>query len=313
MNKTMAADLTLLFVVFIWGVTFVMVQNAISFLEPFSFNFVRFFAAFLLLCLWYLAVLRRGQNERAGRTLAFSRDLIFSGMKLGGWLFLGYAFQTFGLLTTSPSKTGFITGLSVVLVPLFSLLLLKQKPSRNAMIGVALATSGLYFMTMVGSSAINFGDFLVFLCALSFAMHIVTTAKYAAKFSAICLTMVQIFTVALLSFVFTLFFEDISVIFDITVMLQPDVWGALVVTTVLATAFAFLAQTYFQTYTTPTRVALIFSMEPVFAAATSFIWINERLGPMAIAGCLLIFFGMIFSELPQTKSEREMESISKIS
>ncbi|PLS16289.1 EamA family transporter [Bacillus sp. M6-12] len=313
MNKKLAADLTLLLVVLIWGATFVMVQNAISFLEPFSFNFVRFFSAFLLLFLWFWLSQKRSRRTGQHSIPAFSKDLVISGLKLGGWLFLGYAFQTFGLLTTSPSKTGFITGLSVVLVPLFSLLLLKQKPSRNALIGVGLATAGLYFMTMVGSSGINFGDFLVFLCAISFAMHIITTAKYAAKYPALSLTIVQIFTVSMLSFVFTLFFEDISVILDPAIMLQPDVWGALLVTAVLATAFAFLAQTYFQTYTTPTRVALIFSMEPVFAAATSFFWINERLGSMAIAGCILIFAGMIFAELPQKKTEPKIESLSKIS
>jgi drug/metabolite transporter (DMT)-like permease len=251
MKKTSLSDFTLLFVVFIWGSTFVMVQNAISFLEPFSFNAVRFFIAFLLLFIWNLAL-------KGKRKTTWEKGLWLSGTKLGIWLFLGYAFQTIGLLYTSPSKAGFITGLSVVLVPIFSMMLLKQKPSRNALLGVTAATIGLYLMTVVESSSLTLGDFLVFLCAISFAMHIITTAKFAGKYSALPLTIVQIFTVALLSFIFGIFFEDFSVVLNPDVMFRGDVWVALLVTSTLATAFAFLAQTYFQAYTSPTRVAIIF-------------------------------------------------------
>ncbi|RFU65482.1 DMT family transporter [Peribacillus glennii] len=296
MKKTSISDFTLLFVVFIWGATFVMVQNAISFLEPFSFNAVRFLMAFLLLLVWYLLFSHK-------KMIAWNTALLFSGAKLGLWLFLGYAFQTFGLLYTSPAKAGFITGLSVVLVPLFSLALIKQKPTRNALLGVTAATLGLYLMTVVENSSFTIGDVLVFLCAISFAMHIITTARFAGVFPALPLTIVQIFTVSLLSFISGAFFEDFSVVLNPGVMLKTEVWLALFVTSSLATAFAFLAQTYFQAYTSPTRVAVIFAMEPVFAALTSFFWIGERLTYNSIAGCLFIFLGMILAELPQKPKE----------
>lgn len=292
MKHSSLSDVTLLFVVFIWGATFVMVQNAISFLEPFSFNAVRFFAAFLPLLIWYLIL---SSNKRT----VWDIGLLVSGIKLGIWLFLGYAFQTFGLLSTTPSKAGFITGLSVVLVPLFSMMLLKKKPSRNALFGVTAATIGLYLMAVVESSALSFGDFLVFLCAISFAMQIIMTARFAGNYPALPLTIVQIVTVALLSLIFAILFEDISVVLDPEVMLRSDVWTALLVTSTLATAFAFLAQTYFQAYTSPTRVAVIFAMEPVFAALTSYFWSGERLTFVSIVGCLFIFMGMILAELPQ--------------
>ncbi|RFU61677.1 DMT family transporter [Bacillus sp. V59.32b] len=292
MRNSSLSDSTLLFVVFIWGATFVMVQNAISSLEPFSFNAVRFFAAFLLLVIWYLLFSR---NRRTN----WDKGLLVSGVKLGIWLFLGYAFQTFGLLSTTPSKAGFITGLSVVLVPLFSMMLLKKKPSRNALLGVLAATIGLYLMTVVESSSLSSGDFLVFLCAISFAMQIIMTAKFAGNYPALPLTIVQIFTVALLSFMFAMVFEDLSIVLNSEVMFRRDVWTALLVTSSLATAFAFLAQTYFQAYTSPTRVAVIFAMEPVFAALTSYFWIGEKLTYVTIIGCLFIFMGMILAELPQ--------------
>jgi drug/metabolite transporter (DMT)-like permease len=138
MNKT--ADFSLLFVVFIWGVTFVMVQNALSFLDPFTFNAVRFFMALFFLLIPYISTLRK-----RGKT--WNKGLFRAGFHIGVWLFLGYGLQTIGLNHTTPAKTGFITGLSVVMVPVFSLLLLKHRLSRNTIIGVAAATVGLYLMT----------------------------------------------------------------------------------------------------------------------------------------------------------------------
>ena len=294
MKKT--ADATLLFVVFIWGVTFVMVQNAISFLEPFSFNAVRFLIAFLFLLIPYFLALHKNGD-------LFNKETMLAGLHIGIWLFLGYAFQTKGLELTTPAKTGFITGLSVVMVPVFSLVLLKLKLSRNTVLGVFAATFGLYLMAFVDRSAVNAGDLLVFLCAISFAMQIITTARYAKTLPALPLTLMQIGTVSLLSFLFALLFdENYSVVFKAEVMLKTEVWTALLVTSVLATAFAFFAQTHFQAYTTPTRVALIFSMEQVFAALTSYIWIDEKLTVASLTGCGFIFTGMILAELPQRKS-----------
>ncbi|MDF9760850.1 drug/metabolite transporter (DMT)-like permease [Peribacillus simplex] len=295
MNKT--ADFSLLFVVFIWGVTFVMVQNALSFLEPFTFNAVRFFMAFVFLLIPYISTLHKKGKP-------WNKGLFKAGFHIGVWLFLGYGLQTIGLNYTTPAKTGFITGLSVVMVPVFSLLLLKHRLSRNTIIGVTAATVGLYLMTFADRSNLNIGDLLVFLCAISFAMQIITTARYAKTLPALPLTLIQISTVSLLSYVSAFIFkENHSIIFSSEVMLQKDVWTALLVTAALATAFAFFAQTFFQAYTTPTRVALIFSMEPVFAALSSYILIGEKLTSASIIGCAFIFLGMILADLPANKKK----------
>ncbi|WP_163100935.1 DMT family transporter [Peribacillus alkalitolerans] len=305
MNKKLLADCTLLLVVFIWGATFVLVQDAISFLEPFSFNAVRFMMAFIILYIWFLA--------RKKQTLGFSKPLLFAGIKMGIWLFIGYAFQTFGLLYTTPAKAGFITGLSVVLVPLFSLFVLKQKPHRNAVIGVIFAATGLYVMTAIQTSNVNMGDILVFFCTIGFAMHIITTTKYAGTYPALELTLIQILTVGLLSTAFSIGTEDFSRMFDVDTFIQPEVLSALIITSVLATAFAFLAQTYFQSYTSPTRVALIFAMEPVFAAITSYLWISERFTAATLAGCIMIFAGMILAELPNKPRKKDTSINEKVS
>jgi drug/metabolite transporter (DMT)-like permease len=294
MKKPLFADLSLLFVTLIWGTTFVLVQNAIGLLEPFSFNGVRFLAAALLLLLWLL-IFERKQLKH------FDRKLLFSGGFIGFWLFLGYATQTMGLLYTTTSKAGFITGLSVVFVPLFSMFLLKQYPSRNAVIGVLTATVGLFLLTMTDVTSLNIGDGLVFICAISFALHIIFTGKFSSKYPTLLLTIIQISTVAILSIFSSFFFEDWKKSFNPEILLSQDVIIALIITSVFATALAFLIQTSFQKFTTATRVALIFAMEPVFAAITGYYWADERLSISALFGCLLIFAGMVFAELPANR------------
>ncbi|WP_026677719.1 DMT family transporter [Fictibacillus gelatini] len=291
MKKSIVADGSLLFVAFIWGTTFVIVQNAIAFLEPFSFNAVRFFIATVFLAGWVLLF-----NKSLFNTL--SKPLIFRGIAIGFWLYLGYGFQTLGLLYTSSSKAGFITGLSVVLVPVLSVFFFKQKLTVPASISVVLAVAGLYMLTIGNSFHLNVGDFFVLIGAISFALQIILTAKYANSYPAMLLTIVQLLTVAILSALSSLFLENWKNIFQPAILGKKEVWIALIVTSLFATAIAFLAQTYFQSYTTPTRVALIFSMEPVFAAFAGLLWNNETLGARAVIGCSLILIGMILSELP---------------
>jgi len=295
-KQQLLADVSLLFVAFIWGATFVLVQNAVALLEPFTFNAVRFGLAGLFLIAWLLIFKRNIISS-------LNKKLLLSGFIMGTWLFAGYALQTFGLLYTTSSKAGFITGLSVVLVPLFGFLFLKETPKRFAVFGVGIATIGLYLLTLGDSLALNIGDVLVFFCAISFAAHIVVTGKYTPFYSTLWLTIVQILTVSLLSGISALIFEDWQRVFDSSVMGSFNVMIALVICSFFATAIAFLAQTNFQKFTTPTRVALIFAMEPVFAAITAFFWADERLGANALMGCLLIFIGMILAELPQKTFE----------
>ena len=292
MSKTsIIADILLLLVAFVWGSTFVIVQNALDFLMPFSFNGVRFTMASVLLIAWLLIFQRKQLKE-------CNRKLIFSGIFIGFWLFVGYATQTAGLLFTTSSKAGFITGLSVVLVPVFSLLLLKQKPSKNAILGILVATGGLYLLTMTDTISLTIGDGLVFICAIAFALQIIFTGKYSFNFPTLLLTVIQIMTVAILSMICAFLFEDWQSSFTSDILLDTNVLTALIITSVFATALAFLIQTSVQKYTNPTRVALIFAMEPVFAAITGFIWAGDRLSMSAFAGCLLIFAGMIYAEIP---------------
>jgi len=292
-SKNKQANILLLAVALIWGSTFVLVQNAILFLEPLQFNGIRFFIAFLFLLIFLLLFHRHLLKELKTST-------VVAGAVLGFCLFIGYAFQTIGLLYTTSSKAGFITGLSVVLVPLFLFLFFKQKLSVNSTIGIAFATAGLYAITVGSTMSLNAGDGFVLICAVGFAMQIVLTSTYSSKHSALLLTIMQIFTVSVLSFIGSFLFEEWN---GLTVfsLVQADVLLALVVTSIFATALAFVIQTSLQKYTSAATVALIFSTEPVFAAVTAYFFAGERLTVSAFVGCLLILFGMIATELPQQK------------
>jgi drug/metabolite transporter (DMT)-like permease len=294
MRKTWLADTTLLVITLIWGATFVVVQNAVEMLPPNLFNALRFgvATAFLLAIRPFLP---------AFRDVPFSPRLILAGMFLGLWLFGGYAFQTVGLLYTTPSKAGFITGLSVVLVPLFAFLFLREKIRWPAVTGVLMAAVGLYLLSIHGSFVLQTGDALILGCAFCFALQIVSTGKFAPLYSALPLAIVQIGTVSVLSAVYAWLFEDWRLLMDPSVVLASDVLWALAITSIPATALAFLAQTALQKETSPVHVALIFSLEPVFAALTSYLWEGEVLLTREIVGCCLIFGGMIIAEMPLEK------------
>ncbi|MCY0875079.1 MAG: DMT family transporter [Firmicutes bacterium] len=289
MHKRYLADVALLAVTFVWGTTFVIVQDAIQVLPVFAFLALRF-------CIGGLILLTPVVSVPALRAQLRQRSLWLSGGFLGLWLFAGYALQTIGLLYTTPAKSGFITGLSVVLVPLFALLILKKRTSRAAWLGVAIATGGLFLLSQSKTGGINLGDVLTLLCAITFAVQIVYVGEYAPKYAALPLAAVQILTVGVLSILVTAFTRTPVGALQ-RELLTPTVLFALAITSLLATSVAYFAQMAFQKFTTPTRTALIFATEPVFAALASYLWTSDRLTMSAWVGCALILSGMLVAEL----------------
>ncbi|QQZ11083.1 DMT family transporter [Heyndrickxia vini] len=290
MNKKVIAELSLLFVAFIWGATFVVVQNAIDLLPPILFNAIRFFLAGIIIFIVYLF-----QNK--GK-MKFQLSALFPGVILGCCLFIGYSLQTIGLLYTTPSKAGFITGLSVVMVPIISYIFLKNRPKLSAIFGSSIAAIGLYLLAVKGASSFSVGDFYVLLCTFGFAFHIIFTDIFAKRSSVLTLTTIQIFTVALLCTISSLLFEDWKLILEPEILSSKPLMFAIMITAILGTAAAFFIQTNSQKSTSPTRVAIILTMEPVFAAITSYFWIDDRLTIGATIGCIFILIGMIIAELP---------------
>lgn len=300
LKKEWIAPLALLFVAFIWGATFVVVQNAMSFVGPFTFNGVRFLLAGLILSIIQLISMKKIPIKHVG----FSSG---AGMIVGFFLFVGYLLQTFGLLYTTSSKAGFLTGLSIVMVPILSFIFLKQKANLFIILGITAATIGLFLLTAGDAFQFNRGDFLILGCAVAFAAHILVNGFYSKKISPLLLSTTQILAVGLFSSICAFLFEDWEKLFSMSLWTNRSFLLALLLTSLFATSLAFFIQTTAQKYTSPTRVAIIFAMEPVFAAITGVLVANEQLSISAIIGCICIFIGMIFVELPN-KQKKEAQA-----
>ena len=294
-HRKLASDLCLLFVAFVWGSTFLVVQHAVFVLPPLAFNAVRFAGAALLF--GFVALLTRRRRQSSSRS--DTRALLLHGALLGVFLFGGYAFQTIGLVYTTTTNAGFITGLSVVLVPFISLWLAKQRLQPPTWIAAALALAGLYFLAFNGGAVHwNEGDGYVLLCSFCFALHIAFTGKYAAIHNTVLLVTVQFAVVALAAAGSSFLFEpQLTGAALWEALTETKVIVALLISICISTAFAYWAQTWCQQYTSASRVAVIFAMEPVFAAITGVTFAGETLGLWAIVGCLLILAGMLAAEL----------------
>jgi drug/metabolite transporter (DMT)-like permease len=292
MKKQLWADGALLAVVIMWGYTFVAIKNALNEIEPFNFIMIRFIIAFAVLAVIFYK-----------RLLSAGRETYIAGFKVGIFLFLAYAFQTVGLKYTTASNAGFITGLSVVLVPVFSALILKSFPSRESSIGVILAMTGLFLLSWNDTAPFNPGDILVLFCAVSVAFHIISVGYYTRRTDSIALTVIQIGVVALFSIAGAFIFEKPEI------PSSPLVWEAIIVTALFATVGAYLVQNIMQRFTSATHTALIFTGEPVFAGIFGYLLLGETLGRMAGLGCVFILCAMIISELKIFRDKPVRETV----
>lgn len=279
------ADALLLVVALIWGSTFVLVRQTVLHFPVYAFLSLRFTLAAMMLFVLF------GQRVRTLHPRMFG-----AGLAIGLFLFGGYAFQTVGLQYTSASKAGFITGLSVVIVPCLSGLLIKRMPERQALLGVTLATVGMALLTLERDLSPSRGDLIVLGCAFCFALHIMAVSLFAPQTDALALTFVQITTVAVLSGLVTLATAGWRW------PVPSGVFYAALFTGVLATALAFAIQNNVQRWTSATHTALIFATEPVFAALFGYFLAGERLTKAGIIGCGLILLGMIVAELQPSRT-----------
>ncbi|MGH9789352.1 MAG: DMT family transporter [Candidatus Acidiferrales bacterium] len=283
------ADLALAGVVLIWGTSFVIVKTALDDASPLAFLLLRFAIAGLAM----LAL--------SWRSLATTKPgTLRAGAVIGFFLFAGFAFQTIGLHHTTPTKSAFITALSVPLVPLLLVFVLRHRPRWEVLAGIAAATLGMYLLTVPpGTFEIARGDLLTLVCALAFAAHIVAIGRYAPRFGHSHLALWQIL-VALALFVLVVPVAGVTGLDPLEVRWSLRLLLALGVTGILATALAFSVQTWAQQFTLPTHTAILFSLEPVFAALTSFVVLRERLGGRGLLGAALILFGVLLVELRGT-------------
>jgi drug/metabolite transporter (DMT)-like permease len=278
------ADLALIFIAAVWGSTFVLVKEALDSASTMLFLTIRFGVAALALALLY----RRRAAPKPG---ARRRELL-AGALVGFCLFTGYFFQTLGLKYTTAAKAGFITGFYIALVPFLSAALYRRVPHPSEVVGAAMATVGIGLMA---SPSLRFdiaaGDLLVLASTVAYAFHIVVLGHFSTEMSYEGLSVNQIACGALLGLVSFWWIEEPHIVWNASVIV------ALAVTSLVATALAFSIQSWAQQFTTPTRTALIFALEPVSAWIASYLLRGEVLAARAVVGAGLILAGILLVEL----------------
>jgi drug/metabolite transporter (DMT)-like permease len=270
----------------IWGWTFVIVKDAIQLMPVMDFLAVRFSLAAVVMLVLRPTSLRR-LSWRGG----------WRGMVLGVLLGLSYITQTQGLRTTSPAVSGFITGMSVVFTPLVGWLLLRQKISPRTWLAVGLACAGLALLSLHGWS-FGTGELLTLACALFVAFHIIGLGQWSAKHDTYGLALVQIATVAIISLIAAA---------PGGIIMPPDgeTWRTIGITAILATAAAFFIQTWAQSLVSPTHIAVVLTMEPVFAGVFSVAFGGDKATVRFISGAVYVLVAMLIVQLKTGRNSRQ--------
>jgi drug/metabolite transporter (DMT)-like permease len=296
-SRSLKAHLLLVLVTFVWGATFVVVKDSLSNASPLLYNAVRMTIAAVVLAAIFYRQLR-----------SIRRDAARMGVLVGTLLWLGYECQTAGLKLTTPSKSAFLTGVSVVLVPVLLGLIWRRHVNRWTLAGVAAAFVGLYLLTVPSAGAsgllsgVNRGDLLTLGCAVTFAFQIIYLGRAAQRFPFAQIVVLEIASCAVWMWISVPIAEPSAFM-----RMSSQMGFSLAVTALLGTVAAFIVQGWAQQFTPPTHTALIFALEPVFAGLTSFLVLHERLGVRGGMGAALILAGVLISELLGTVQHPEAE------
>jgi drug/metabolite transporter (DMT)-like permease len=286
-SKRLRADLGLLLCACIWGATFVVVKDALADVSVAVYIAVRFALSAAVMGILFWRSLR-----------GLDRKAISAGAQIGFFLLGGYAFQTTGLKFTSPPKAAFITGSSVVLVPVLLAVFGRRRINPWIWAGAVAAFAGLYCLTVPpeGLAGLNIGDPIVFAAAIMFALHIILISRHVGEHSSGALSFLQVATTAVLA-------AAALPLLAITRVEQPRwVWSGNLVAAVLITALGstvigFSLQTWAQKYTSASHTAIFISLEPVFAVLTSWLFAREHIDQRTIVGGALILAGILIAEL----------------
>ncbi len=280
-NQIFFAQASLILTTMIWGFTFTIVKESLtSSCPPFAFSGYRFGIA-ALGCILFLDF----------KKIRFTKSEILGGILCGFLLFIGYTFQNYGLMYTTPTKSAFITGTSIIMVPIILVIMKINIVSMQIWIASTLATFGMYFLLNPEGEGLQYGDILTFGCALGFALHLIIQDKYTKKCRTMFLFLPQLITVSLLSFICHFFFENQQIIWSKQLYLSLSITG------IFATLFGIGIMVWAQKIISPSKTAIIFSTEPLFAAIFAMFVIGEFLSITEWFGGLLIIIGVLYSEL----------------
>ena len=315
-KKKLAGNLFLLTTSIIWGSAFVAQRVGMDYVGPLTFGWTRFVLAILVLIPVIIIMDRVDKKQQALKDdndkkkeltplelRQQNKLMIISSITCGSVLFIACTLQQFGLVFTTAGKTGFITALYIILVPLFSVVL-KHRPTLKCWIGAILGTIGLYFLCITEAFTIALGDFIVLIGAAFWATHILVIDHFAPKVSdPIKLSLFQFVVCAIFSFIGALIFEETSIDAIIACAI-PLLYAG-----VLSGGVGFTFQILGQKNTNPTVASLILSLEALFAALFGFLLLDELMTQREIVGCVLMFFAIIISQLPDRNKQERIQSV----
>lgn len=299
--KKYIGEFALLFNTLIWGGTFALIKNALTDISPMLFLALRFSIAALLFLPFVYSSLKKT-----------NRQTLIAGSILGIFYFSGFAAQTFGLNLTTATKSGFITGTFVVFIPILQLIIEKRKPKWFNVFSVLIVLLGLIMLSSKGEnifefikqlgSDFNFGDFLTLLCALLFAFQVVYVDVFTRKYEYLPMVFVQLLITGVGGFILSYIFS-ISSLETVKFTFNSAVTTAIIYTAIFASIIATVIQLKFQKTVSPTKAGIIFSIEPIFAAVFAYFLLSEKISNFGLIGCVLIFIGLIVSEIFSVKDE----------
>jgi len=285
MTNELRADISLIIVTIFWGTSFPVTSLALRDMSPYAFLTYRYIlSAVIMLILTH----KKLKN--------LNKATFKAALYIGGTLFFGTIIQTVGLLYTTPSKSGFISGLSVVLVPLLIGIVSRKLPDNKTILGVIFSVAGLFLISINKASPINFGDILTLSCAFLFATQILVVDSFAKDKDIMLLTAMQIVIVACLGIILSLLLGKLSIKFTLLSI------AAIIYTSLFCTVAAYIVQNKMQPYLKPTHAAIIFLLEPVAGAASS-VFIGDKLSGRAYFGAALILFGMLITSIKIRKND----------
>lgn len=282
----------------IWGTAFVAQSVGMDYVEPFTFTFIRNIIGGLVLipCIWFL---RKLKNREKGVTVAkvsrpmVTKEELIGGICCGVALFLASNLQQIGIVYTTVGKAGFITALYVVIVPIMGIFF-KKRVSILVWICVALSVIGLYLLCMTeGTFSLNIGDFLTFLCAIMFSVHIMVIDHFSSKGDGVVMSCIQFFVCGLLSGIVMLFVENPQ----IENMLAA--WLPIIYAGVFSSGIAYTLQVVAQKDMNPTIASLILCLESVVSAVAAWLILHEAMTTRELVGCGLMFAAIVMANLEE--------------
>jgi drug/metabolite transporter (DMT)-like permease len=295
-KQELRSNVLLIITALIWGSAFVAQRVGAQYIGAFTFNGIRFALGGLSLVplMLYLNNAPKVTTKNANK----SYSVILAGIITGCILFLGASLQQIGLAYTSAGKAAFITGLYIALVPILGIFL-KHKTHITTWLGVILAVTGLYFLSVTESFTIGKGDLFEVIGAFFWALHILVIDHFTKKVDALKLSFIQTLTCSALSLIVAFIFETIN-ISSLSQAIIPILYGG-----ICSVGIAYTLQVVAQKHAKPSHAAIILSLEAVFASIGGIIILGENLGLRGYLGCVLMLAGMLLSQISNFTSSKE--------